>query len=75
MLSKPFNGRCLFSMFDFNIQMSCVTDIPFDWLKTCRFGLENNTEVSLVLTDYGNEYIVLLLALGGGGTMSRKSTS
>lgn len=66
MLSKPFNGRCLFSMFDFNIQMSCVTDIPFDWLKTCRFGLENNTEVSLVLTDYGNEYIVLLLALGGG---------
>ena len=61
MLTKPFNGRCLFSLCDFNIQMSCVTDIPFDWLKTCKFGLEYNTDVSLILADHGNEYILLLL--------------
>ncbi|MCM1257098.1 MAG: hypothetical protein NC307_04515 [Roseburia sp.] len=61
MLTKPFNGRCLFSLGNFNIQMSCVTDIPFDWLGTCKFGLENYTDVSLILADHGNEYIVLLL--------------
>ena len=44
--------------------MTFVPDIPFDWLKTCKFGLENEDEVSLILADHGNEYIVLLLMLG-----------
>lgn len=61
MLTEPVNGRCTFSIFDFKIQMSCVTDIPVDWLKTCKFGLEHGEPVSLVLSDHGNEYIVLLL--------------
>lgn len=64
MLTKPLNGRCVFSLFDFSIPMSCVTDIPFDWLKTCKFGLENEDEVSLILADHGNEYILFLLMLG-----------
>lgn len=63
LLTKPFNGRCVFSLANFSISMSCVTDIPFDWLETCRFGLENHTAVSFILADYGNEYIVLLLCL------------
>ena len=58
------DGRRVFSLFDFSIPVSCVTDIPFDWLKTCKFGLENEDEVSLILADHGNEYIVLLLMLG-----------
>lgn len=61
MLTGPSNGCCTFSLLNFEMQMSCVMDIPVDWLKTCKFGLEHNAPVSLLISDYGNEYIVLLL--------------
>lgn len=61
MLTEPSNGRCTFSILNFERQMSCVADIPVDWLLTCKFGLEHKVPVSLIVADHGNEYIVLLL--------------
>ncbi len=60
MLTKPVNGRCNFSLFDFEVQMSCVRDIPADWLKTCKYGLEDGLPVSFTLLDNGYEYAILL---------------
>lgn len=61
MLAEPVNGRCIFSLFDLEINMSCVTDIPVDWLRICKFGLENDGLASLPLKDYANTYSLLLL--------------
>ncbi len=60
MLTEPVNGRCKFLLFDFNVQMSCVRDIPVDWLRACKSGLEGLIPFSLVLLDNGYEYSVLL---------------
>ncbi len=65
MLTEPLNGRCTFSLFDINIQMSCVTDIPVDWLRTCKFALENEYLASFILADNGYEYIVFFVNGGG----------
>lgn len=59
MLTKPINGRCEFSLFDFKVQVSCVNDIPVDWLKTCKYGLEGAVPVSFNLLDNGYEYTIL----------------
>lgn len=59
MLTKPVNGRCEFSLFDFEVQISCVEDIPVDWLKTCKYGLEGRLPVSFSLLDNGYEYVML----------------
>ena len=61
MLAEPANGRYIFSLFDLEINMSCVTDIPVDWLRICKFGLENDGLASLPLKDYANTYSLLLL--------------
>lgn len=65
MLTKPVNGRCKFSFFDFEVEISCVNDIPVDWLNACKGGLESGGCVWLpisriLLLDNGYEYAVLL---------------
>lgn len=59
MLTKPVNGRCKFSLFDFEKQISCVNDIPVDWLKTCKDGLGGSFPVSFVILDNGYEHAIL----------------
>lgn len=69
MLTEPVNGRCKFLLFDFEVQISCVRDIPVDWLRACKDGLEGGSSVlipvSLILLDNGYEYATLLFSETG----------
>ena len=49
MLAKPENGFVHVSLGDFEAQANYIFDIPFDWLKACRYALENKAPLTLFI--------------------------
>ena len=49
MLSKPENGWTVFSLGDFQAEVSYLVDIPFDWLISCKNALKHNIPLSFFL--------------------------
>ena len=58
MLSKPDIGWTVFSLGDFQAQVSYLVDIPFDWLISCKNALKYNIPASFFLELEGESCIV-----------------
>ena len=58
MLSKPDNGWSVFSLGDFQADVSYLVDIPFDWLISCKNALKYNIPASFFLELEGESCIV-----------------
>lgn len=58
MLSKPENGWTVFSLGDFQAEVSYLVDIPFDWLISCKNALKHNIPLSFFLELEGESCIV-----------------
>lgn len=55
MLAKPQNGWSSISLFDFQAEASYLVDIPFEWLQTCKYGIENRLPITLFIDEEGSE--------------------
>ncbi len=69
MLSKPENGWTVFSLGDFQAEVSYLVDIPFDWLISCKNALKHNIPLSFflelegetcLLTSYGYDTHIII---------------
>lgn len=67
MLEKPYYGRCHFHLFEVDMELSylchlCYADGsgPFEWLKACQFGLDNNLPVTLAFESEGRGRVILI---------------
>lgn len=49
MLSKPNIGWSVFTLGEFQTEVSYLVDIPFDWLRACISGLKYNIPFSFFL--------------------------
>ncbi len=58
MLSKPETGWPVFSLGDFRADVSYLTDIPFDWLISCKNALKYNIPASFFLEEEGEQCIL-----------------
>ena len=67
MLSKPDIGWTVFSLGGFQAEISYLTDIPFEWLISCKTELEHNIPASFflelegescIVTAYGHTHII-----------------
>ena len=58
MLSKPENGWTVFSLGDFQAEVSYLVDIPFDWLISCKNALKHNIPLSFFLELEGETCLV-----------------
>ncbi|MBP0971312.1 MAG: hypothetical protein J5753_04665 [Oscillospiraceae bacterium] len=58
MLSKPDIGWTVFSLGDFQAEVSYLVDIPFDWLISCKNALKHNIPASFFLELEGESCIV-----------------
>ena len=58
MLSKPDIGWTVFSLGDFQAEVSYLVDIPFDWLISCKNALQYNIPASFFLELEGESCIV-----------------
>ena len=75
MLSKPENGWTVFSLGDFQAEVSYLVDIPFDWLISCKNALKHNIPLSFflelegetcLLTSYGYDTHIIINRRDGG---------
>lgn len=75
MLSKPENGWFVFSLGDFQAEVSYLVDIPFDWLISCKNALKHNIPLSFflelegetcLLTSYGYDTHIIINRRDGG---------
>lgn len=75
MLSKPENGWTVFSLGDFQAEVSYLVDIPFDWLISCKNALKHNIPLSFFLelegetclvTSYGYDTHIIINRRDGG---------
>ncbi len=58
MLSKPNIGWSVFTLGEFQTEVSYLVDIPFDWLRACISGLKYNIPFSFFLEEEGSNCIV-----------------
>ena len=58
MLSKPENGWTVFTLGDFEAEVSYLVDIPFDWLISCKNALKHNIPLSFFLELEGETCLV-----------------
>ena len=49
MLSKPENGWTVFSLGDYQAEVSYLVDIPFDWLISCK-------NAHIIIRNHDDEY-------------------
>lgn len=69
MLSKPEIGWTVFTLGDFQAEVSYLVDIPFDWLISCKNALKHNIPLSFflelegetcLLTSYGYDTHIII---------------
>lgn len=58
MLSTPSAGWSVFTLDDFQTSASYMTDIPFDWLRACKNGLQYVIPASFYLDAEGSECLI-----------------
>lgn len=67
MLEKPCHGWCHMHLFDVDIELSYLSYLsydeasgPFEWLKACQFGLDNQLPVTLAFATEGKGDVILI---------------
>ena len=45
-------------MFDIEADASYLVDIPFEWLKSCLFAIQNKTPLALFIDEEGSEVCI-----------------
>lgn len=59
MLSKPRYGWSEVTLGDFKTSASNLDDVPFDWLRACKNGLEYGLPISLYIEEEGSNSIIV----------------
>lgn len=66
MLKKPYNGWSRMHLFDVDVEISYLSYLyydatgPFEWLKACKFGLDNQLPVTLQFGTEGRGDVILV---------------